>query len=348
MDPFASLHVFAVYLGLVFMQFGRPGDTLFIWHTTKSNQSKNKFGVKLNFDSQHQFLLLKSHTTPQESAPPSKIWVLQRDEFTSTFFKTGKSSTSLEANDAVLLERFGTRNLSAFESLLPPSPVPVNTVDIIMTLGILAKMLENKRMGNPVPTLPFLQKYALLDVTNNFFAQLFPTEDGAYEKMKQFQKSFRWRQWEDVEDLDELLPNNSTVRLAVSSLSPWVISFYKDPDRFNRDELPKSFTIFNICSDEGVFESIHLLQAQLCTEESPQLAVHLLARTGICSVDLLELFSRFRRRQKELIHSIGRRQPGNERQNFVEQLRLLNVQVGSDNPCPREPTFILKNPLIPM
>jgi hypothetical protein len=232
MDPFASLHVFAVYLGLVFMQFGRPGDTLFIWHTTKSNQSKNKFGVKLNFDSQHQFLLLKSHTTPQESAPPSKIWVLQRDEFTSTFFKTGKSSTGLEASDVALLERFGTRNLSAFESLLPPSPVPVNTVDIIMTLGILAKMLENKRthrMGNPVPTLRFLQKYALLDVTNNFFAQLFPTEDGAYEKMRQFQKSFRWRQWDDVEDLDELLPNNSTVRLAVSSLSPWVISFYNSP-----------------------------------------------------------------------------------------------------------------------
>ena len=73
-DPFASLHLFAIYLGLVFMQFGNTGDPVFIWHTTHSNQLKNKFGVKVNFDSEHQlWLLTRTAVSRQEPSPPPRF-----------------------------------------------------------------------------------------------------------------------------------------------------------------------------------------------------------------------------------------------------------------------------------
>jgi hypothetical protein len=69
-DPFASLHLFAIYLGLVFMQFGNTGDPVFIWHTTPSNQLKNKFGVKVNFDTDHHLWLLTRAAVSRQEPPP--------------------------------------------------------------------------------------------------------------------------------------------------------------------------------------------------------------------------------------------------------------------------------------
>lgn len=356
-DPFSSLHLFAIYLGRVFMQFGNTGDPVFIWHTTPSNQLKNKFGVKVNFDTDHHlWLLTRAAVSRQEPPPPSEVRYLKRDEFTSLFFKTNNQSSLLERNDEQLMNRIESTNKDAFKRLLRYPLVRVNTVDIICTLGFLAKMLENKRniaLGNTSTSLKSLQLYYLLDVTDNYFAQLFPSLKAAQEKIKMFQKFGQWRKWETDGNLDDLpgtVPPaiKKIVELVVGCLSPFVKAFYKDPASIDLEELQQPFTIFNVCRQDGVFDSIHLLQTELCSQELHQLAVHLLARTGICSADLLQHFSGLRRRQKGFLDSIMSKEEGIDRDNAKEQYYLFANTVGS-NPCiQQDPTFVFKQPLLPL
>ncbi len=179
------------------------------------------------------------------------------------------------------MNRIESTNKDAFKRLLRYPLVRVNTVDIICTLGFLAKMLENKRniaLGNTSTSLKSLQLYYLLDVTDNYFAQLFPSLKAAQEKIKMFQKFGQWRKWETDGNLDDLpgtVPPaiKKIVELVVGCLSPFVKAFYKDPASIDLEQLQQPFTIFNVCRRDGVFHSIHLLQTELCSQELHQLAV---------------------------------------------------------------------------